>query len=121
MSNPLLKSLGPEARLNAELVKYIRYQYPTSLMVHVPNEGRRTKAERYSAKVLGILSGVPDLLIFDPRGKYHGLAIELKIKPNKPTDSQARVLKDLAARHWSTAVVYDLDEGIKIVDDYFKL
>jgi len=116
----LLRKCGPEAMLNASLVEYIKLQYPKALLIHVPNEGKRSYAERALAQALGMLSGVPDLLIFDPKGEYNGLAIELKIKPNKTTKNQDIVLIKLKQRGWLSVVVYDLDEGIEIINQYFK-
>ena len=112
------------------LVNYIRLQYPKVFMCHIPNEGKRTKFEQYKAKVLGIIAGMPDVMMFNPRYdktdgvlnviKYVGLVIELKIKPNKPTDNQLAVLANLKALGWSTHVCYSFDEAKLIVDDYFK-
>lgn len=66
-------------------------------------------------------SGTPDLLIFEARGKYMGLAIELKIKPNTPTPAQLDFLKALEDRGWKTAVVYAIDSFIDTVNDYMYL
>lgn len=53
------------------------------LVIHIPNEGIRTR--NYGAKLrrLGMRSGVSDLFIPYPTSKYHGLWIELKRKNNR--------------------------------------
>jgi hypothetical protein len=43
---------------------------------HVPNSGRRSKAEAGAFKAMGVRAGVPDLLIWTPGGGH--FAIELK-------------------------------------------
>ena len=55
------------------------HKYPELLQVfHVANGGYRHKATAGKLKALGVRAGVPDLLLLVPRGKYHGMALELK-------------------------------------------
>ena len=65
-------------------------------------------------------AGVPDLLIFTPNKKYNGLAIELKIGYNKPTDSQKKWLSDLKKCNWYTCVEKDFDIAVKLINQYFS-
>ena len=71
-------------------------------------------------KYLGVSPGVPDLMIFDPNDKYNGLAIEFKIKYNKPTENQDRWLKELKTRKWASYVIYSYEDGVELIDKYFK-
>lgn len=121
----------PETDLQIAFANYMRLQYPKVLHIHVPNERktlvRRNKkggfytSEGSRLKRMGVISGVSDNLIFEPSiGITHiGLAIELKIKPNKPTEEQLIFLSRLSAKGWKTAVCYTLDEAIGITDSYF--
>jgi len=130
MVNPFEKFLTKEDLLQRAVVNYIRLQYPKAFMCHIPNEGKRTKFEQFKAKVLGIVSGMPDVMIFNPGYqktdgifdgiKFMGLAIELKIKPNKPSPAQISVLNNLKVHNWSTHVCYSFDEVKAIVHDYFR-
>lgn len=117
--NPFEKYLGKEQHLHIQICRYISAQYPDALFCHPMNEGRRTKYERFLAKILSMKAGIPDLLLFEPRGNYCGLAIELKIK-NILTDSQKKWLSDLSYRYWRTEVVYDFETGKKVIDEYLK-
>ncbi len=53
--------------------------YPElAALYHIPNGGRRGKAEAARFKAEGVKAGVPDLCLPVPRGQYHALYIELK-------------------------------------------
>ena len=47
-------------------------------MHHIPNGGGRSKSEAGRLKAMGVKRGVPDIFLPCPRGKYHGMYIELK-------------------------------------------
>jgi hypothetical protein len=120
MANPYEKYLGKEDVLQHKLVRFLTYNYPNAIFTHPNNEGRRTKFERFKVKYLGMKAGVPDLLIFTPNEKYNGLAIELKIGYNKPTDSQKKWLADLKKCNWYTCVEKDFDIAVKLINQYFS-
>lgn len=118
--NPYQKYLGKEDILQNSVINYIKYKYPKVFVIHVPNEGKRTPFERYKFKFLGGVSGVPDLLIFTQNKKYNGLAIELKAGYNKPTENQKDCLKRLKNANWSALWSNNLDDCIKIIDNYLN-
>ena len=64
-------------------------------LVHVPNGGRRNKREAARMKRMGVRAGVHDYLLPVPRGRYHGLWIELKATP----PNNAKVTKE--QREWT--------------------
>lgn len=90
------------------------------LWCHTPNEIKANPAYYKKRKQLGVKKGVLDVLIFEPRGEYIGLAIELKVGRNNPSPEQLEWLKSLKSKGWSTLVSYSLDEVIDIIDDYIK-
>ena len=47
-------------------------------LIHIPNGGWRSKPEAARFKRLGVRRGVSDLFLPAPRGKYHGLWVEMK-------------------------------------------
>ena len=47
-------------------------------MYHIPNEGKRSKSNGAELVRQGLKKGVPDICLPVPRGKYHGLYIEMK-------------------------------------------
>jgi len=49
-----------------------------ALMHHIPNGGTRNHVEAMRLKEQGVKSGVPDVCLPVPKGKYHALYIEMK-------------------------------------------
>ena len=91
------------------------------LWCHVANERKASPQAGARLKKKGVKSGVPDCIVFEPRGNYHGLFIEIKIKPNRTSDNQKKWLKDLYKRDYKCHVCFNLDEVIQVVSDYMKL
>lgn len=118
--NPYIKYLGPEDHLQKSVMDYIRMQYPGTVMAHPANEGKRTPFERFKVKYLGMATGICDLLIFTPSKQYAGLAIELKVGYNKPTDAQKKWIEDLKNCNWYSICLNDFDKCKLIIDQYFN-
>ena len=98
-----------------------RYLDHTSLIWFHPANERRTSIQAGARlKRKGVKPGVPDVMILTPNSVFNGLAIELKIKPNKPTPKQKEWLKSLLKCGWRCEVVYSLDEFLLIIKDYEK-
>ncbi len=49
-----------------------------NLLYHVPNGGSRNVIEAHNLRLQGVRPGVPDICLPVPKGRYHGLYIELK-------------------------------------------
>jgi len=90
------------------------------LWAHCANERKTSLRAGARLKRKGVKSGVPDCLIFEPSGEYCGLAIELKVGYNKPSDTQIQFMLDMEKRGWKTAICKDLDSVISLVDQYLK-
>ena len=91
-----------------------------SFLFAVPNQGERSKATRGRMIREGLKAGVPDLILPVPRAGFCGAALELKIHPNKPSDSQAAWLDALEAIGWRCAVAYTLDEAKNFLASYIQ-
>lgn len=112
--------MNKEDALQIEVINYLRYQYPKALFFHVPNGGKRNVIEAVKFKRMGVLSGVPDILILNNNFPYSGLAIELKIKPNKPSKNQLEVIEKFKEVGFKVEVCYDFETTKKIIDKYFE-
>lgn len=90
-------------------------------MYHIPNEGKRSRITGVRLKEAGLKSGVPDVCLPAAHGGYIGLYIEMKVKPNKPTENQKRWLRALRSAGHCTAVCYSWDEARELIEKYLKL
>lgn len=95
--------------------------YPDlKFMYHVPNEGKRTKYTGNLLKREGLKKGVPDICLPTPKGKYHGLYIEMKFGKNKPTKDQLEYLVYLGGQGYRVAVCYSAAEAIDLILEYLR-
>lgn len=85
----------------------------------VPNAALRTGYQGLWMKAEGLQAGVPDIIIPAARRGYTGLAIELKIKPNKMTDEQAKWMNRLIAERWIHHLAYSAVEAWQAFCWYF--
>ena len=90
-------------------------------LYHVPNEGKRGRAAAGMAKAAGLRSGVPDLVLDFPAGAYHGLRIEMKVHPNRPTAAQRDWLRRLQDVGYLVAVCYSADAARTLITRYIRL
>lgn len=92
-----------------------------SLLFAIPNGGDRDIRVAARLKSEGVRRGVPDLCWPLVRGRYSGLFMELKIKPNRTTAEQNEWLASLRMNGYYTCVVYDDPaEAIRILDWYYE-
>ena len=87
---------------------------------HIPNGGQRSKATAARLKAAGVKSGVPDLCLPYPRGRWHGLYIELKVGRNKPSEHQRAWLDYLDGQGYCVRVCYGADEAINAIRRYLE-
>jgi len=120
VANPYEKYLGKEDRLQHNVMTYIKFAYPDVYAIHIPNEGKRSSFERYKFKYLGGQAGIPDIMIFRANKKSNGLAIELKVGYNKPTENQFKALEKLKKENWEVHWLKDYDNTTEIIDKYLQ-
>lgn len=96
---------GSEHVEQAKLVGMIRASFPGALVFAVPNGGLRDRRVAARLKAEGVLAGVPDLVVAEPRGRWHGLFVEVK-KPGvgRLSDAQRRRIVELDERGYATLV-----------------
>lgn len=56
-------------------------------------------------KSLGYKKGFPDIFIYEPRGKYHGMAIELKASGGKITTEQLEWSEKLTSKGYYSVIM----------------
>ena len=97
-----------------------RGKFPAlDLLFHIPNGGKRGKAEAARFKAEGVKAGVPDLFLPVPRGKAHGLFIELKRrKGGRVSKEQAIWTISLQAQGYRAEVAKGWEEARDIIIEY---
>lgn len=114
-------------------------KYPKHVIYHIANERdtkvvKKKNGQRYSPrgtklKKMGVLPGVSDLNIPIPNGIYAGFYLELKkevwkkgkrVRGSYPSADQISFIKKMHSYGQAVAVVWNIDEFMKYVDDYMK-
>ena len=70
--------MGAEENLQIAVCNYLRAQYPKVLFNSDLSGIKLTMGQAVKAKKLRSSKGFPDLVIYEPRGNYHALFLELK-------------------------------------------
>jgi len=87
------------------------------LHCHVPNGGKRRRVEAAILKGMGVVAGMPDLLIFDsPPGdaEKKGVALEMKAPDGgRVSPAQKRMLSQLQERGWVSMVAYGAADAFR--------
>lgn len=71
-------------------------------------------------KQAGYKKGIPDLLIFEPRKGYVGLAIEVKTATGRASEHQKEWQKRLQEKGWKAEICKGLNACITEIDNYFS-
>lgn len=109
-----------EWQFQIAVVTYVRLQFPKALLIHPVNEGKRSAFSGGVAKKMGMVPGTPDLLFLENMRGYKGMAMELKVGKNPPSQKQLEQLEIYQSKGWSCHVVRDIDSAIKLIDWYLK-
>ena len=110
-----------EHDIQVACVQWFRLQYPQALIWATPNGGQRNVVVAKKLKDEGVLAGVPDLQIPEPRGEYSGLFIEMKSGRNKPTSEQIDMMNRLRDRKFKCVVCWSFDEFMREVKKYLQV
>ncbi len=100
---------GKEYHMQKAAYRMCRFLLPDVLTWHTPNGGHRDSVEAKLLMADGVVSGVPDLFVASPRGRFAGLFIELKVKGGAVSPDQARMMDYLTNQCFAVAVVWNLD------------
>ena len=104
------------------LVQWVHLQYPNELLVHVPNGLVRSHVEAQALVLDGGVPGMPDLVLFCPKGVWHGLAIELKRTAGGViSEKQIKVIEHLNSRGYKAIVAQGWLVAKEAIEEYMKL
>lgn len=105
------------------LVDLIRSNHPNVLVYAIPNGGYRDAREASNLKRTGVLAGIPDLCIPEPRKPFHGLYIELKRNDRikaRVSAAQNSIIEQLRARGYRVEVAWGAKHAYEIFCDYIN-
>lgn len=125
-------ALRPEERIHFQVCDYMKVQYPKVFFISESSglrvsPGMAAKLKRTRSNHVHL-----DLYILEPKGKYHGLILELKAKEiykkNKPTEllkndhveQQAETIKKLNEKGYKASFALSFVEAKKIIDAYLN-
>ena len=105
----------------AVFVGLVRNFYPEVLIFAIPNGGLRDKRTAVKLKAEGVLAGVPDLMIAEPRATYSGLFVEMKRKGGRVSKAQVEVREKLEAKGYRVHVAQGSEEAFALFELYMLL
>ena len=117
------RKIAPESEANQQeiVVKYLRLAYPNALYCASAGGMWTSDSQRIKMAKTGYVKGFPDLFIYEPRGEFHGLAIEMKrVKGSKIEPEQIEWQEQLRNRGYASYICKGKDEAIKVIDEYFN-
>lgn len=120
-------AIPSENQEHRALVKYLSYHpIVRDYFCKNNNEGKRTEAQGWNLKLMGLRPGVSDLFIYYPTKSYHGLWLEVKrnkkyTPSEQKTDTwmaQEKFLETVKSVGFAGEFCYGWLNGKKIIDDY---
>ena len=126
------KSQPTEAQEHKALVVWLKYTYPNMLFNTDMSGIKLSMGQAIKCASLRSNRAMPDLHIFEPKGMFHGLFIELKRSGEKlwnkegnyrtpHLEEQFKVLTALEDRGYKAKFAIGAEEAKKIVTDYMNL
>ena len=102
------------------LVMWVRAFKPDLLLVSIPNGGHRKAAEAIRLKSEGVVAGMPDLMLLEASGGFHGLFIEMKTEVGKLSKKQIEAHQALLERGYLVKTCRSFEEGKAAIEEYIK-
>lgn len=108
--------MRPEAQIQRAVIEHLRWRgVPNSFAFHPANGGWRTAVEGAILKGMGVVAGVPDIIIIHA-GKVFGL--ELKTDAGRLTDIQRETIEIMRRAGAIVSVAHGLDEAIAQLEQW---
>jgi hypothetical protein len=139
--NTAKKQKGPkEESIQIQVSNYIRTAYPNAIFTAESSGLRLPMGLAMKAKKQRSERALPDLILLEPRGKYHGLCVELKkVSPFKRDGTlkrqmqkrpngerfdhlaeQKAVLERLMEKGYWAQFATGFDEARRLIDAYMR-
>ena len=103
----------PESEIHERVIEHLRtYAKPGVWFWHTANGGKRSVQWAAKLKRMGVLPGVPDILLYYRR-EFFGL--ELKAANGRPTEAQLAFLAGITKQGAHGCVCYSIDSAIAVL------
>ena len=102
--------------------EWFRIQYPKyEKLLNLGSFGENVGARRMKRlKAMGLTPGHPDLMLYVPRGMFHGLLIEMKTKTGRVSLIQKQIHDLLREQNYKVEVARSYEEAAEILKCYLK-
>jgi len=122
-----------EESMQIALSKYIKLQYPNVLFTAESSGIRVPIGTAVKMKAQRSTHTLPDMLVMEPRGPFHGLILELKkygespwkkngqLKEDRHIQDQSKTINLFIAKGYCAEFAVGLNAAIKSVDTYMAL
>ena len=110
-----------EALIQEAVINYINAQYPRLLYCASAGGVRTSMKQAVKMKRTGYVKGFPDLFIYEPKGQWHGLAIEMKTSRGVMSQHQKDWQNELIKRGYIAVTCKSFDQAQIIIDEYLAL
>lgn len=107
-----------EHLMQAKVVQYVRTFFPEAIICSIPNGSGTTAKNRLHLFAEGLLAGMPDLFIAEPRKGFNGLFIEMKTDKGAETQAQKRIRQRLEDNNYLCYVARSDITAINIIEAY---
>lgn len=91
------------------------------MLYSIPNGGHRHIGAAKKMKAEGQTRGVWDVALDAPKGGYHGLRIEMKVKGNYLTQEQKLFGERYEKYGYKAAVCYSWIEAVNVIENYLSI
>ena len=111
--------VGSEYEIQKRLTEYIDTEHPNVLWCASVGGARTSINEAKRMKATGYKRGFPDVFVYEPRGPFHGLAIELKKDSGgRVSPSQIEWRQALELRGYHATIGKGFDMAVDILEKY---
>lgn len=107
-----------ERQIQCDVVHFLRSHPQDILFCATVGGVPCSRVSRGRMVASGYEKGIPDLIIYEPRGGFHGLFIEFKSKTGRISPHQDQWLQRLSARGYYTSVQRDQGSAIQLISTY---
>jgi hypothetical protein len=110
-----------EALIQEAVINYINAKYPRLLYCASAGGVRTSMKQAVKMKKTGYVKGFPDIFIYNAKGTFFGLAIEMKTSKGVMSQHQKDWQYKLITNNYYACTCKSFDEAKKVIDDYMAL